>query len=171
MNQTGRLIGSSAFIALGIIFPMVFHSFGASGSIFLPMHFPVLIAGLFLGPYSGFMVGVFAPILSSFLTGMPPVMPVLPVMIVELSIYGVVSGYVYRSKSCNLLVALLCSMLAGRLAAIIIVYTMATMLHINLNPIAYVTTGVVTGLPGIIIQFITVPLLVKRLQSAFTKYY
>jgi len=171
MNQTGRLVGSSAFIAFGIIFPILFHSFGASGSIFLPMHFPVLIAGLFLGSYSGFIVGVLTPIISSFLTGMPPVMPVLPVMVVELSIYGVVSGYVYRRKSRNLLIALLCSMLAGRMAATIIVYIMATMLHINLSPIAYITTGVVTGLPGIMIQFITVPLLVKRFQLAFTKYY
>lgn len=169
MSKTSRLVASSAFIALGVMLPMIFHFVGASGSIFLPMHIPVLIAGLFLGPYAGFMVGILSPLLSSFFTGMPPFMPILPIMLIELGIYGASSGYLYRCKGCSLLVSLLCSMILGRIAAICIVYVMVSFLHINLQLSAYLIGAVITGLPGVCIQLILIPFLVKRLQFVLSK--
>lgn len=39
--------------ALGILVPFLFHQVGIAGKVFLPMHFPVLIAGMLLGPTAG----------------------------------------------------------------------------------------------------------------------
>ena len=45
MNQSVRKLTISAmFLAVGIILPMAFHSFGPNaGATFLPMHLPVLL--------------------------------------------------------------------------------------------------------------------------------
>ena len=54
---------------------MLFHLAGGMGVVFLPMHLPVLLAGFFLGPRFGLLVGIITPLLSSLLTGMPPLLP------------------------------------------------------------------------------------------------
>ena len=49
------------------------------------------MAGLLLGPAYGAAVGVLSPLLSALLTGMPPLTR-LPFMVLELLVYGLVSG-------------------------------------------------------------------------------
>ena len=80
-------------IALALVLPMAFHLTGVPqpGQVFLPMHIPVLLGGFVLGPVFGFFVGLFSPIISSVLTGMPAVGR-LPFMMIELAVYGLVSG-------------------------------------------------------------------------------
>ena len=73
--MTRQLTVSGFFIALGLILPMLFHLAGGMGVVFLPMHLPVLLAGFFLGPRFGLLVGIITPLLSSLLTGMPPLLP------------------------------------------------------------------------------------------------
>ena len=53
MNSiTKKLVSCALCIALGVLLPMAFHVIPNAGSIFLPMHIPVLICGLFCGwPY------------------------------------------------------------------------------------------------------------------------
>ena len=41
-----KLVITAVCIALCVVLPMVFHSFPNGGSIFLPMHIPVLLCGL-----------------------------------------------------------------------------------------------------------------------------
>lgn len=163
------MVTSGVFIAFGVVLPIAFHMVGAMGSIFLPMHVPVLIAGLYLGGAAGFLVGLLTPILSSLMTGMPPAMPIMPVMAVELAVYGAAGGYLYQIRRAPLLISLLGAMAAGRIAAVLAVYVLVAALHIKLKPGTYLTGAVITGLPGIIIQLIIVPLLVNRLQNVFTK--
>ena len=69
-----NIILGGLFVALGIVIPIAFHAIGA-GPVFLPMHIPVLLAGFTIGPTIGCLVGAVTPILSSLLTGMPPLMP------------------------------------------------------------------------------------------------
>lgn len=169
MNRTGELVAGAVLIAFGVILPLVFHLLGALGPIFLPMHIPVLIAGFFLGCYIGLLVGIITPLLSSLVTGMPPFLPVLPIMVAELATYGAVSGYLYNTRHWHMLTALLAAMIAGRLAAMLVVYGLAYMLHISISPVAYITGAVVTGLPGIAVQLVAIPLLIKRFQAIFSK--
>ena len=69
-----KIAYAGLFIAMGILLPQLFHLSGLpqSGSIFLPMHIPVLFAGFILGPLYGALIGVLLPIISAILTGMPP---------------------------------------------------------------------------------------------------
>ena len=170
-QQSGKLAASAVCIAFGIVFPIVFHMTGIGGSIFLPMHIPVMIAGLFLGMRWGLVVGGFTPVLSSLLTGMPPVLPILPIMAAELAAYGCLGGFLYRDRHFSIWLALLGAMVAGRVAAVLVAFFMVSMFNLNLHPLVYITGAVVDGLPGIALQIVLVPMIVNRLEKAFYRSY
>ena len=48
-STTKKLVSCALCIAIGVLLPMAFHVIPNAGSIFLPMHIPVLICGLFCG--------------------------------------------------------------------------------------------------------------------------
>lgn len=161
------LVYIAIFVALGIVLPLGFHIFGTGlGSIISPMHIPVYLAGAFLGPLAGTLVGAVTPVLSSFFTGMPPVIPILPIMIVELVIYGLVIGYLYKHKSLNIYSSLIISMFLGRIGAGIVVWFLVhvfSITYLPANPLIFIWGTIVKGLPGIIIQLILVPLVINYL--------
>ena len=132
-------------IALALVLPMAFHLTGVPqpGQVFLPMH----IREPSLGPVFGFFVGLFSPIISSVLTGMPAVGR-LPFMMIELAVYGLVSGLMYNTfkfnkKKMGTYISLLTAMLCGR-----IVYAISLFVAVNLmgiqcgGPIAAVTATI-----------------------------
>lgn len=166
---TRKLVLMAIFIALGIVLPLFFHLFGANlSSIISPMHLPVFIAGAFLGPLAGLLVGLITPLLSSLFTGMPPLLPMLPIMLIELAIYGFLCGYLFQSKKLNIYFSLVISILTGRIGAGLVVWFLVHILqitHLPANPLLYITATIVKGLPGIIIQLILVPLFIKYLQN------
>ncbi|HWR06602.1 ECF transporter S component [Sporomusa sp.] len=166
MNYTHKLFNVAMFIALGVTMPIAFHFFGGVGQIFLPMHIPVLMAGLLLGFKGGLATGLLTPVISSFTTGMPPLMPMLPIMVLELGVYGAITGYLYRQRKLPLVWSLIGSMLAGRIASALLVAGMAAIFAVQLKPLPFIIASVTTGLPGIAIQLFFVPLLVKRLEAA-----
>ena len=90
-NQVKKLVMAAMCVALGIVLPMAFHTIQNAGSIFLPMHIPVLICGLLCGWQYGLICGILAPVLSSLFTGMPPA-AILPAMLCELAVYGLITG-------------------------------------------------------------------------------
>ncbi|MBC5997620.1 ECF transporter S component [Romboutsia ilealis] len=160
--KTKKIALSGLFIAFGIILPMVFHMFSMGGSIFLPMHIPVLMAGFFLGPVYGAVVGIITPILSGLLTGMPPLVPVMPIMAFELCGYGLITGLVF-SKTSKIYISLICAMITGRLFAIVGAYLVSLTLAPQISAITYVVGGLSTAIPGMIIQIIFIPILVNLL--------
>ena len=165
MSYTRKLIHVAMFTALGVMLPIAFHLVGGVGSVFLPMHIPVLMAGLMLGIKGGLATGMLIPIVSSLTTGMPPLMPMLPIMVVELGVYGIVTGYLYRQCKLPLVWSLIGAMLAGRLAATLVVAGMVMMLAVKLEPMTYIIGAISLGLPGIVIQLLFIPLLVKKLEA------
>ena len=168
MTNTKRLILAGLCIALGIVLPVAFHSVANAGSIFLPMHIPVLLCGLICGWPYGLACGVLAPLLSSLITGMPP-MAFLPSMLCELAVYGFVSGllmrYVKTGKLlADLYVSLVGAMLLGRL---VLGLLNAVIFRAGEYSIAiWTTSAFVTALPGIIIQLAIIPVLVFSLKKA-----
>lgn len=159
--MTRQLTLSGLFIAVGFILPLLFHLAGGTGAVFLPMHLPVLLAGFFLGSKFGLLVGIITPLLSTLLTGMPPLLPFLPLMVVELGVYGFLSGYFYQALKLSLFPALLLAMAGGRIALAMLACVLVNCFGLQLQPWYYVTTAVLTGLPGIVIQLLLVPLLVR----------
>lgn len=162
--KTKKLILSGFFIACGVILPMVFHIFSMGGTVFLPMHIPVLIAGYFLGPIYAAGVGVITPILSGFLTGMPPLVPVMPIMAFELCGYGLISGLVF-SKTNKVYLSLIVAMIVGRLFAVVGAFVVSLTLAPQINPAMYVLGGLTTAIPGMLIQLIFIPILIKLLMN------
>ena len=151
------------YIALGVLIPLLFHSIGA-GPMFLPMHIPVLLAGFLEGPVTGLYVGILAPVLSHLLTGMPPIAPIpmLPIMILELSTYGLVAGMLYNKLKINIFASLFGAMLSGRIAYGLMVYIMLVFFNIKMQgPIIAVIMAAETGIIGIIIQIIIIPVIVN----------
>ena len=62
MNSiTRKLVSCALCIALGVLLPMAFHVIPNAGSIFLPMHIPVLVCGLFCGWPYGLACGILTP--------------------------------------------------------------------------------------------------------------
>ena len=151
--NTKKMVFGAVCIAFGLVLPVVFHLFGAAGAVFLPMHIPVLLAGFCLGRRGGFLVGV------------PPLFPVMPIMVVELSVYGLAAGYFYQSLKMNTYAALALTLACGRIAAMLGAFLLMTVLKVKLSPLIYVTGALITGLPGIIIQFLVIPILVMRLEK------
>lgn len=168
--NTKKIVYCGVFIALGIIIPQIFHFIGgpALGGVFLPMHFPVLAAGLLGGPLVGLFTGILSPLLSSGITGMPPV-PRLWFMILELGAYGMIAGFLYYKMRKNLMLSLIISMIAGR-----ILYGAAFIILINFFGVDLpaglgVTASLAKGIPGMVLQVIILPILIKTLERSSFK--
>ena len=63
--KTKPLILTALFIALGVVLPMAFHAVPNGGTLFSPMHIPVLMCGLLAGPLYCLCCGILTPLLSS----------------------------------------------------------------------------------------------------------
>lgn len=155
-------------ISLCMVLPMAFHAIPNAGSILSPMHIPVLICGLICGWPFGLFCGIAGPLLASILTQMPP-MAFLPSMLVELAIYGLVTGimmqFVHTKKLyIDLYASLIVGMIAGRIIAGIV---NAFIFQIGEYSIAiWVTSYFITAFPGIIIQLILIPTIILALEKA-----
>ena len=160
-----RLCTAAMLLALGVLLPQLFHLLGgrATGSVFSPMHLPVLVCGLLLGPGYGAATGLLTPLLSAALTGMPP-MAILPFMVCELTAYGLVSGALGRRLP--LYPSLLLAQTAGRAVYALALFAGGTLLHMTCAAPASVLTAAVTGLPGILMQLALAPLLVTLIRKA-----
>mgnify|MGYP004701681523 CR=1 FL=1 len=164
-NTIRQITLAGLFIAIGLILPMAFHVLGP-GTTFLPMHIPVLMAGFSLGLPMALLVGILTPILSSLLTGMPLIFPVLPFMILELGTYALGTSFLYRTLKWNVYVSLLVTMVLGRIAAMGAVWVLVNYTTAKLpNPWVFITGAITAGVPGIFIQLILIPPIVIMLRK------
>ena len=168
MSNVKKSIVTAMFIALCVVLPMAFHAILGAGPVFLPMHIPVLLAGLICGWPFGLLTGIIGPVLSHLITGMPPP-PMVPIMTIELGVYGLVAGLMMkfiRTKKIylDLYISLITAMLIGRVIAGI---SMALIFFSGTYSIAiWTTTYFVTSLPGVLIQIVVVPSIVFALEAA-----
>lgn len=155
-------------IALCVVLPLAFHSIPNAGSVFLPMHIPVLLCGLICGIPYGLACGLLGPLLSSLFTGMPP-MAYLPGMLIELAVYGLVSGLAMkllhtRKLYTDLYIGLAAAMVAGRIVGGIM---NALIFAADKYSFAAWTAGYfVTCWPGLIIQLALIPSIIFALEKA-----
>lgn len=164
MRSSTRLIVHAAlFLALAVLLPLAFHQFGLAGRLFLPMHLPVLLAGFVCGPLGGFLVGLAAPLISFLFTGMPPAYAV-PLMSIELPLYGLAAGLTYYKMRMNIYLALILSLAVGRLGFALGLLVLGMFIELPYGLSAYFKAVLVTGLPGIIIQLVFIPPIVTALR-------
>ena len=166
-SNVRKMVYTAVCAALCLVLPMAFHAIPNAGQVILPMHIPVLLCGLICGWPYGAVCGLIGPFISSVITGMPPA-AMLPSMMVECAVYGFSSGllmkYVRTGKSgADLYICLVGAMVLGRVAA---GFAKAWIFTPGVSPFAWVTTSLVTGIPGIVLQLVLVPLVVAALTRA-----
>lgn len=165
-NKIKQLTIAAMCLSLGVIMPQALHAIPEGGNMFLPMHIPTMLCGFLCGPIYGLLVGMLSPILSHLIFSMPTAM-MLGQMIVELGIYGFVIGLLnqkinIKRKTIKQYLILIIAMLAGR-----IVYGVLNALIFrtgNYSFSIWLTAAFITGLPGIIVQLIFVPMLVDTIK-------
>ena len=168
MSYVKRSIITAVSIALCVVLPMAFHSIPNAGSILSPMHIPVLLCGLICGWQFGLLTGLAGPLLSSLITGMPP-MAFLPSMMIELAVYGLVCGLMInivhtKKVYADLYISLVVSLLVGRVIAGIaraLIFSAG-----SYSIAAWTTSYFVTSFPGIVIQLAIIPTIVFALMKA-----
>ena len=169
MSSSKRTTLCAACIALCYVLPIAFHSIGL-GSALSPMHIPVLLCGLICGGGAGILCGLIGPVLSSLLSGMPPVL-MLVRMIPELCTYGLVAGIAMKrlhtgSGAKDVYISMIGAMVAGR-----IVGGIATAVFFAVTSGVYsvglwFTSYFVEAIPGIVVHLVVVPVLYFALQKA-----
>lgn len=167
LSNVKRLVLTAVCAALCVVLPMAFHAFPNGGSVFLPMHIPVLLCGLICSWPYGLVCGLLGPALSCVLTGMPPI-AYLPSMMVECAVYGCVAGAMMRlvhtkKVYLDLYISMTTAMILGRVVA---GFVKALILAPGTPVFAWVTTSLVEGIPGIVIQLVIIPSIVYALMRA-----
>lgn len=142
------------FVAGNVALPSIFHRFGMAGQVFLPLYFFSLVGGLMFGWRCGLLTGIFSPLVSFWLSGMPPIV-ILPFVILKSALLGTTSGALatVRPTRFPLLTALLAIVTAQ------LVGTAA--LFFKFHNLKQSTLDLAVGYPGLILQMIAAPLVVK----------
>lgn len=171
MSSVKKICICAICIALCYVLPVAVHALGA-GKALSPLHLPVLLCGLLLGPGYGAFCGIAGPLLSSVTTGMPGVTQCF-YMVPELVVYGLVTGLLMkwirtRKLGLDLYLSLIPAMLLGRivggLAQALVIHIMATGKVFTLG--VWATGYFVSTLPGIALQLVLLPILVIMLEKA-----
>jgi len=162
---TRKMVFTALFAALGIIIPQIFHLFGGPtlGFTLLPIHLPVFIGAMLLGPISGMIIAVVS-LTVGVLLGMPPFL-IAVFMMVEMVTYGFVTGYLYYTKKWNIFLSLTLGKTSGMLMSLLAINIALLLFDLALPPTFGTIAMFSLGIPGIIIQFILVPIIVIRLKG------
>lgn len=163
-NETQKLVYSAFFLALAMILPFITGQIPKFGQMLLPMHLPVMLCGFLCGWPWGLAVGMISPVLRSSIFGTPIMFPMAIAMMFELAVKGGICGAVYNKlpkKNSSLYITVVVSMVISR-----IVYGCAQYLLLGMNTgisglAALWTASVTTAVPGILLQLILIPFLVK----------
>lgn len=164
-TSTQKIILSAIFLALGMLLPFLTGQIKEIGDTLLPMHIPVMLCGLICGAKYGFAVGIVLPLLRAVTIGMPPIYPNAVWMAAELATYGLVIGFLYynfnKKQLWWLYSSLIISMVCGRISWGI---TKAILLGLHGKPFAFeafIIGGLIDAFPGIVLQLVLIPLIIK----------
>ena len=133
------------------------------------MHIPVLLCGFVCGAPYGFAVGAAAPLIRSFMLGMPHLFPNAVAMAFELAFYGLVSGLLYKAlpkKKGYIYVSLIGAMIAGRAVWGTVMFFLMGLDATKFGFAAFWAGAIVNALPGIIVQILLIPTIVILLEKA-----
>lgn len=169
-----KIILSALFLALALILPFFTGQVKEIGNMLLPMHIPIFLTSLICGPIYGVIVGVTAPLLRSFIFGAPKLIPSSIAMSMELMTYGFLAGYLYNVVSkykCirSLYKSLIISMIAGRIVWGIVSFILYNLIGMNMTLSLFLSAEFITSLPGIVIQLILIPIIMKVIGKMYIK--
>lgn len=165
-----QTIATILAIAGAVAVPQLFHLLGAVsglgtalGETFLPMHLPIILVGLLAGPYAGAISGLFGPLMSFALSGMPGAV-MLPFMMIELCVYGLSAGLL-RNVKIPTIGKVLAVQVAGRViraaAILIAVYAFGN----DSIKVAAIWNSISAGIFGLVLQWALLPLIIYRVEN------
>ena len=159
------LIVQIVLLASAVGLPVLAHSIGAPVRLLIPMHWPVILAGMLYGWRAGAITGIFAPLLSYLLSGYP--LPnILPSMTAELFVYGFTTGILRQRFNLNAFASIGISILIGRI--VFIVFVVITN-RASISDIAYFQTALGPGLVAAVLQILSLPFLSQWLVQRYHK--
>lgn len=147
LNHTGKkaIALQAALLICALALPAICHLLNLSVKTFLPMHWPVILAGLVYGWRSGLILGIAAPAASFMLSGMPAG-HALMLMTLELAAYGFMAGLCREKFNFNFPVAALAALISGKA-----VYLLAALAVKGVFSVAFIHTGLIASLAQLII--------------------
>ena len=167
--KTKNMALSALFLAIGMVLPFLIMQIKEVGDSLLPMHLPVMLCGLVCGGWYGFAVGGTLPFLRGVCFGMPPLFPNAVWMAAELAAYGAVTGFLYKrffkKQLWWLYGSLIAAMISGRIVWGIVKWALLTARGGTFTLQAFLVGGFADALPGIVLQLVLVPTIVKLLDK------
>lgn len=166
-ETTRHMILAGIFIAIGLVLPIAFHSIPNAGKIFTPMAIPVLLVAFFLPWQYSLAVGVITPLLSSMLTGMPPMLP-LPMAAMMAAEYGLASVIIstFKNKLSNtkkiysVYICLIPAIILGKILSGLVLKAAIEFFGVKGPGMwTYIIGAITLGLPGLIIIIVLIPIL------------
>jgi uncharacterized membrane protein len=140
-------------LAASFLLPAAVHLAGLPVRQLLPMHWPVILAGLCYGGRAGALVGLAAPALSFLLSGMP-YPPMIPPMTVELATYGFLAGFARERMRWNAFAATAVALAGGRLVFVAVAWATGATGEALLP---YLTAAMLPGLAAAAVQVLVLP--------------
>lgn len=164
-----KLVLAALCLALCMVLPLLTGQIPQIGKALSPMHIPVLLCGFLCGWPWGLAVGAIAPVLRSFLFGMPALYPDAVCMAFELATYGAVSGVLYRAlprKSWSVYVTLIAAMIAGRIVWGVAKWALLGLAGTPFTMQMFLAGALLNAIPGIVLHIVLIPVLVLALEKA-----
>jgi hypothetical protein len=128
------------------------------------MHLPIVVGGFLLSAGRAATLGLVVPLLSAVLTGMPPIIPIAPLMSVELMAKAGVASMLYRQLRAPMWVALPLALIADWAVLAVAAMLFGAFFAIDKPPLAYVLGVIVLSWPGTVLQLVGAPLAVKTIE-------
>ncbi len=164
-----KLSLSAICLSLCLVLPLITGNIPEIGKMLSPMHIPVYLCGFLCGFPWGVIVGFIAPLLRGAVFGMPALVPGGIAMAFELSVYGLLSGLLYRffpKKIGFLYLNLFISMIAGRIIWGLVRFVISGVTKTDFTFAMFIAGGITNAIPGIILQLILIPIVVSALERA-----
>ena len=163
-----KLTLTAMFLSLGIVLPMFFGQVPQIGSMLLPMHIPVFLCAFICGWKYSVPMSFILPLLRTVLFSRPKMYPDAIAIAFELAVYALVAGIIFGVFSKKDLkavyVSMLSAMILGRVVRILVQMALLGLKGTPLTFGAVISSVVIVGLPGIILQLIAVPLILFILK-------
>ena len=150
-----------------MLMPVLFHALQL-GRVFMPMYLPLVALAFFTHPGAAALTALLVPLLSGFVTGMPPFMPpVAFIMSVELALMAALIGalgavFPRMPAWARLAVALA----FGRVVYVALAYAAARALDLPAGFVAGIS--LLSGWPGIVLMMLAIPALVRIMKGKTT---
>ncbi len=164
-NGLNAVYVQALFISSALVLPIIAHVIHAPIRYVLPMHWPVILAGVIYGWRAGAITGVLAPLMSYLLSGFP--LPnILPSMTAELFAYGFIAGMLRQKFNINSFASIGASIVIGRMVFILFVVLTNSA---SISDLEYFKGALLPGLAAAIVQIISIPFLSKYIINKYQK--